>query len=88
MLNFKHFTGMSHRHGLCGLLSVLFTAPPLVLCAGLHNSNAVDMFGLLTALCLHTRLSSFRLVMHWYAQSRFGSEHRFVSAGHNVCGGH
>ncbi len=28
---------------------VLLTAPPLVLCAGLRSSDAVDMFGLLTA---------------------------------------
>ncbi len=33
----------------CDFSRILLTAPPLVLCAGLRNSDAVDMIGLLTA---------------------------------------
>jgi hypothetical protein len=36
-------------YGFYGFLRVELTALPLLLCAGLCNSDAVDMFGLLTA---------------------------------------
>jgi hypothetical protein len=53
MTNMQNMQNMQNNNfckGMfCDFSRVLFTALPLVLCAGLRSRDAVDMFGLLTA---------------------------------------